>query len=174
MCMAGSSSTVLASARTPAKEASAIHRLCRARLMASASHGARCLARCSATDPSADPRPCGEAPHTTRSRRRRSDAITPGAEVCVSRCWGTTCSSGPMASWQTAIHAIWPALPCSQCKPSAATMALLAASSRALRQAQTAAQNNLHELSTLQHSEDQGARGPQDRMTRGPQIQRTP
>ena len=29
------------------------------------------------------------APYTTRSRRRRSDASFPGAEVCVSRCGGT-------------------------------------------------------------------------------------
>ena len=49
MGTAGSSSSVLACARRPAKEASAIHRLCSARLVASAAHGARCpaLARAS-------------------------------------------------------------------------------------------------------------------------------
>ena len=50
-------------------------------------------------------RPCGKAPYTTRSRRRRSEASTPGAEVYVSHCWGTTCPSGPTASRHTAIHA---------------------------------------------------------------------
>ena len=44
MCMAGSSNSVLTCARRPAKEASAIHRLCNAHVVVSASRGARCLA----------------------------------------------------------------------------------------------------------------------------------
>ena len=34
--------------------------------------------------------PWGDAPYTTRSRRRRSDVGTPGTDVCDSHCWGTT------------------------------------------------------------------------------------
>ena len=45
-------------------------------------------------------RPCGEAPCTTGG-----PMPAPGAEVCVSHCWGTTCLSGPTASRHTAIHA---------------------------------------------------------------------
>ena len=50
-------------------------------------------------------RPSGDAPYTTRSRRRRSDVGTPGADVCDSHCWGTTCPSAPTASRQTASQA---------------------------------------------------------------------
>ena len=42
------------------------------------------------------------AVHHYRSRRRRSDVGTPGADVCDSHCWGTTCPSAPTASRQTA------------------------------------------------------------------------
>ena len=43
-------------------------------------------------------KPSGDAPYTTRSRRRRSDVGTPGADVCNSHYWGTTCPSAPTAS----------------------------------------------------------------------------
>ena len=91
MGTAGSSSSMLACARRPAKEASAIHRFCSERLVASAAHGARCLALARANrrrnaDAPLLIRPPTSMPSTTKRHLTRPAAPRPRVQGTCGVC----------------------------------------------------------------------------------------
>ena len=101
---AGSSSSVLACARRPANAASAMHRLCSARLVASASHGARCLAlaRASRRKNAHAPlliRPPTSMPSTTKRHLTRPAPKSSGYVRCLRAVACCKASPGSVSAW---------------------------------------------------------------------------